>query len=55
MMTIFKIADTSGAKSTIVSNWKLLISAAVTVSSVVSAATDVYGIPIFPTTFTSLK
>jgi len=52
---MFKIALTCGWKSTAVSNWKLEISATVTVASVVSAATLVYGIPIFPTTLTSSK
>ena len=33
-------------------NWKLLISATVTVSSVESNAVVVYGFPMFPTTST---
>ena len=39
----------------IVSSWKLETSATVTDFSVVSSATSVYGIPIFPTTNTSSK
>ena len=49
------MAVTCGLKSCIVSSWKLETSATVTVSSVILAASDVYGIPIFPTTRTSSK
>ena len=50
---MFVIALAAGWNSLMVSSWKLLISATVTVSSVVSSAADVYGVPMFPTTFTS--
>ncbi len=38
-----------------VSSWKLLISAAGTVFPVICAASDAYGMPMFPATFTSAK
>ena len=46
------MALTLGANFQIVSSWKLLISATVTVSSVISSDLEVYGVPIFPTTNT---
>ena len=49
------MAETCGLNRSIVSSWKLLISATVTVSSVESSAVSVYGFPIFPTTSTSLQ
>ena len=49
---MFRTALTTGQKVCMDSSWKLLISATITDSGFVSEATQAYGLPMFPTTYT---